>query len=159
MSRVANSPVELPQGVEVKVVSRKLPRAEGVCHRISRAIDGARVTPHASEITDMSEITRATQLVISAGAAGVELLSSEARQTASSVQVLIDLNAVPPAGIGGIEMIDKQTERDGKICYGALGVGGLKMKIHKAAINRLYQSNDQVLDADEIYDLGKRIDA
>ncbi len=146
------------EGVEVRVVSRRLPRAEGVCHRISRAVAGARVTPHAAEGTEVAELTQVAQLVISAGAAGVELLSNKARQAASSAAVVIDLNAVPPAGIGGIETTDHGTKRDGQICYGAVGVGGLKMKIHKAAIHRLFQANDLVLDADEIYDLGKRID-
>jgi hypothetical protein len=28
------------------------------------------------------------------------------------------------------------------------------MKIHKAAVARLFESNDQVLDAEEIYQLG-----
>ena len=147
------------EGVEVRVVSRKLPRAEGVCHRISQAIPGARLTPHASEITEIADLTRAAQLVISAGAAGIELLPDADRKAAATLQVVIDLNAVPPAGIGGVEMADKATQRDGQICYGALGVGGLKMKIHKTAINRLFQANDHVLDADEIYELGKRIDA
>jgi len=147
------------EGVEVRVVSRRLPRAEGVCHRVLQSLGSAHVTPHASEGTDIAELAQGAQLVIAAGAAGVELVSNESRQASSTVQVAIDLNAVPPAGIGGIEATDKATERNGQICYGALGVGGLKMKIHKAAINRLYQANDQVLDADEIYELGKRIDA
>ena len=146
------------EGVEVRVVSRRLPRAEGVCHRILQGKADARVTPHSSENTEIGELVRGAQLVIASGAAGVELLSNDARQAASSLEVAIDLNAVPPAGIGGIEATDKAKERDGQICYGALGVGGLKMKIHKAAINRLYQANDLVLDADEIYDLGKKID-
>ena len=45
----------------------------------------------------------------------------------------IDLNAVPPLGIDGVEMGDKGQQRDGVICYGAIGVGDTKMKIHKAA--------------------------
>jgi methylenetetrahydrofolate/methylenetetrahydromethanopterin dehydrogenase (NADP+) len=48
---------------------------------------------------------------------------------------------------------DKGTERDGVVCYGAVGVGDTKMKIHKAAIARLFERNDQVLDAEEIYAL------
>jgi hypothetical protein len=36
-------------------------------------------------------------------------------------------------------------------CYGAVGIGGTKMKIHKAALNQLFTANDQVLDAEEIY--------
>jgi len=105
----------------------------------------------------VARLINGVQLVIAAGAAGIELLSAKERPKASSLQVVIDLNAVPPAGIGGIQPQDKAVERDGQICYGALGVGGLKMKIHKAAIARLFQSNDVVLDADEIYALGKEV--
>ena len=49
-------------------------------------------------------------------------------------------------------------ERDGVLCYGALGVGGAKMKIHKAAVARLFTANNLVLDADEIYALGKELE-
>ncbi len=145
------------EGVEVRVASRRISRAEGVCHRVSKAVSGARVTPHSTEGSDVASLVDGVQLVIAAGAAGIELLSAKARQNASSLQVAIDLNAVPPAGLGGIEPHDNAVERDGQICYGALGVGGLKMKIHKAAIARLFQTNDAVLDAEEIYALGKEV--
>ena len=145
------------EGVEVRVASRKLSRAEGVCHRVSQAVSGARVTPHSTDGTDASGLLQGVQLVVAAGAAGIELLSENQRKSAAALQVAIDLNAVPPAGIGGIKPTDKAEERDGQLCYGALGVGGLKMKIHKGAIARLFQSNDAVLDADEIYALGKEV--
>ena len=123
---------------------RRLPRAEGVCHRVSQAVAGARLTAHSSETSDVGSLLQGAQLVISAGAAGVELLSGAARQAAPTIGVAIDLNAVPPAGIGGIEATDKAVKRDGQICYGALGVGGLKMRIHKRAVARLFQANDLV---------------
>jgi len=146
------------ENVEIRVASRRLPRAEGVCHRISQAVSGARLTPHSTESTDVASLIQGAQLVIAAGAAGVQLLDANARKAASSVQVAIDLNAVPPTGIEGIEPTDKAAKRDGQICYGALGIGGLKMKIHKTAIARLFEANDLVLDADEIYALAKRIE-
>jgi hypothetical protein len=71
--------------------------------------------------------------------------------------VAIDLNAVPPLGIEGVELTDKAVVRDGVHCYGAIGVGGTKMKIHKAAIAKLFERNDQVLDAEEVYALTKDI--
>ena len=43
------------------------------------------------------------------------------------------------------------------ICYGAIGVGGTKMKIHKAAVRQLFEAHDQVLDAEEIYRIGQRL--
>ena len=81
-------------------------------------------------------------MVVAAGAPGVELLPEDVRRQAKSLKLAIDLNAVPPAGIGGIQPQDKAVERDGQICYGAIGVGGTKMKLHKAAIRRLFESND-----------------
>ena len=60
--------------------------------------------------------------------------------SARSLKLAIDLNAVPPTGIAGIQPQDKAVERDGQICYGAIGVGGTKMKLHKAAIRRLFES-------------------
>ncbi len=145
------------EGVEVRIVSRKLSRAEGVCHRIAKAVPGARVTPHGAEGPDVGSLANGAQLLVSAGAAGIELISTKARQSATTLQVAIDLNAVPPSGIGGIEATDKATDREGHICYGALGVGGLKMKIHRAAIARLFQANDAILDADAIYAIGKDV--
>jgi len=145
--------------VEVRVASRSMKRAEGVCHRVSSTIAGARLTPHSTESTEMATLLEGSQLVIAAGSAGVELLGEPARRAAASVKVAIDLNAVPPVGIGGVLQQDKAANHDGQICYGALGVGGMKMKIHKRAIARLFDRNDLVLDAEEIYALGKGLAA
>ena len=73
------------------------------------------------------------------------------------MKLAIDLNAVPPVGIAGIDPPDKAKPLDGILAYGALGVGGLKMKIHKAAIRRLFESNDAILDAEEVFALGGRL--
>ncbi len=75
----------------------------------------------------------------------------------AGLRVAIDLNAVPPAGLGGIGVTDKAVERHGALCYGAIGVGGTKMKIHKACLERLFESNDQVLDTERIYEIGKTL--
>ena len=38
-----------------------------------------------------------------------------------------------------------------------MGVGDTKMKIHKAAVARLFESNDQVLDAEQVYAIGEKL--
>src|SRR5512147_2250782 len=75
------------------------------------------------------------------------------------LRVAADLNAVPPQGVEGIEVQDNGVERDGVVVFGALGVGGLKMKIHKACIARLFESNDAVLDAETIADVARDLAA
>ena len=99
------------------------------------------------------------KIVIAAGAPGVELASAAARAASESLAVAIDLGAVPPVGLAGIEVTDNGTLRDGMRCYGAIGVGGTKMKIHKAAIRQLFEARDQVLDAEEIYRIGQQLSA
>jgi len=42
-----------------------------------------------------------------------------------------------------VAVTDKAVQHDGVICYGAIGVGGTKMKAHKAALAKLFESNDQ----------------
>jgi len=56
-----------------------------------------------------------------------------------------------------IEATDAATRRDGVMCYGAIGVGGSKMKIHRRAVRRLFTANDQVLYAEAIYALGRQV--
>lgn len=146
------------EGANVRVASRTLARSEATCAAVRERVAEAKlsaVETSTPEATDKA-IAGAT-LVIAAGAPGVELLSEACRQRATSLQVAIDLSAVPPLGIAGIEVTDKAKERNGVLCYGAIGVGGTKMKIHKAAIQKLFTSNDQLLDAEEIFAIGKSL--
>ncbi len=145
-------------GAEVRLASRLLPRAEQACASISEQVPGAKITPVAtSETAELQSACAGAQLIIAAGAAGVQFLSAEEREALETLKVAIDLNAVPPVGLEGIDMMDKATEKAGVVCYGAIGVGGLKMKIHKSAVARLFESNDQVLDTAAIYQIGKAL--
>jgi hypothetical protein len=146
------------EGARVRVASRTLARAEATCREVRDRFPGAQLSP--IETTTPATVSKALDgaaLVIAAGAPGVELLSADGRRNCPSLKVAIDLSAVPPLGIADIEMTDKAKDREGAICYGALGVGGTKMKIHKAAIRQLFESNQQVLDAEEIYAIGKQL--
>jgi hypothetical protein len=139
----------------IRVVSRQVARAQQVVNDVLKLEPNARLeTCATSEVESVGVLLDGQDFVIAAGAPGVELLSDDALRAAKSLKLAIDLNAVPPAGIGGIQPTDKAVEKDGLICYGAIGVGGMKMKLHKAAVRRLFESNDAVLDAEEIFALG-----
>jgi len=147
-------------GAEIRAGSRQGSRAEEVCRAIRLTMPEANVAPAAtSSGKELSQALEGCVLVIAAGAPGVVLLPRSARQGNRALRLLIDLNAVPPAGIEGIEVGDKGQERDGIISYGAIGVGGIKMKIHKAAIACLFQRNNQIFDAEEIYALTANLKA
>jgi hypothetical protein len=146
------------KGAQVCVASRRLQRAQQVCENLRAIVSNPNLQPCATD--DDKSVQAAVDgavLIVAAGAPGVELLSEAIRRRCHDLKVAIDLNAVPPVGLGGIQPQDKAVERDGQICYGAVGVGGTKMKLHKAALRRLFEANDLVLDAEEIYELGKTI--
>jgi len=146
------------QGAKVRVASRSLDKAKAVCAAIQQLVAGAELIPvNTKSAPDTAAALAGAQVVIAAGAAGVELMSGDVRVGSPTLQVAIDLNAVPPAGIAGIDVMDKAKERDGLVCYGAVGIGGTKMKIHRAAIQRLFTANNLVLDAEDVFEIGQEL--
>lgn len=140
------------EGAEVRVGSRQESRAAAVCREIAAKAPDARLQPVAtSTAQELAAALQGRILVIAAGAAGVVVLPKAARLACPTLRVVIDLNAVPPLGVEGVEVTDKAALRDGNACYGAIGVGDTKMKAHKAAVAKLFDSNDQVMDAEEVY--------
>jgi hypothetical protein len=96
-----------------------------------------------------------TNIIFAAGAIGVQLLPLSAWKDNPNIELLADVNAQPPLGIEGLEATDKGKERHGKLCFGALGIGGLKLKLHRGCIGKLFESAEAVFDAEEIYALAK----
>jgi len=143
----------------VTVASRSLERSRECIDRlVASGIPADRLSPIAS--TDAAALSTAlagSQLVFGCGAAGARLISAEQLTSARELRVAIDLNAVPPMGIEGIDLMDKGVQRGERFDYGALGVGGLKMKIHKACIAALFESNHRFLDCQEMLAIGQEI--
>ena len=145
-------------GATVRIGSRTLERAEQACAAVREKVPGAKVS--ACETGSCESIKNACDdidLLLATGAAGIELIKAEQWQSIDTLKVAIDLNAVPPVGIEGVEVFDKAVERAGVYCYGAIGVGGTKMKIHKAAVAKLFESNSLVLDTANIFEIGQNL--
>src|SRR2546430_8723470 len=76
------------------------------------------------------------------------LVPKQAWASRPGLKVIADVNAVPPLGIEGVDVMDDGVTKEGVVCFGALAIGNLKMKVHKACIARLFERNDLVLDAE-----------
>jgi hypothetical protein len=145
------------EGADVTITSRSKARAENAARAIETRF-GVKVTPveGADEAARAKDVAGA-QIVFAAGAIGIELLKTSDCENNPTIEAVADVNAQPPLGLEGIEATDKGKERDGKVCFGALGIGGLKLKLHRACIGHLFESSDQVLDAEHIYALAKEM--
>jgi hypothetical protein len=132
-------------------------RAESACELIKDRFD-LEVTPQ--QVTDDETAQAALEgavVLMTAGAEGVLLVEEDIWKANLTIEVMADVNAVPPTGIEGIKPHWNGKEKEGKIIFGALGIGGLKMKVHRGCVARLFESNELVLDAEEIYAIAKEL--
>ena len=147
------------QGAKVRIGSRSLSRATSLASHIQDPGSRGPLTPMTTDgPRDLEQFVKGCDALIATGAAGVQLLKQEQWQGLNALKVAIDLNAVPPEGIESIEVTSAGQDVSGKLVYGAIGVGNLKMKIHKCAIATLFESNDHILDLEAIYDIGKKLE-
>jgi hypothetical protein len=143
------------EGADVTITSRTKERAEEAAKIIEKRF-GIKVAGAAgSNDEERAEAAKDATIIYAAGAIGVQLLPKAAWLDNPNVELVADVNAQPPLGIEGIEATDKGKDYGGKFAFGALGIGGLKLKLHRACIKQLFESSDGVFDAEEIYRLAK----
>jgi hypothetical protein len=145
------------EGADVTITSRSQARADNAATAIESRF-GVKVTPvQAADDAARAKAVKDADIVFAAGAIGCQLLKAADWQNNPNIKMLADVNAQPPLGIEGVEATDKAKERSGKIVFGALGIGGLKLKLHRGCIGKLFESSEGVLDAEEIYALAKEM--
>jgi hypothetical protein len=145
-------------GADVIITSRKAEAGERARDLLIKRFGGTVRTVTMSNAGEAVRACQDVELVLSAGPTGVMLVPKEAWANRPALKVIADVNAVPPAGVEGIEPMDDGVAKEGgAICFGALAIGNLKMKVHKACIARLFERNDLVLDAETIADVAREL--
>jgi hypothetical protein len=145
------------EGADVTITSRKLANAEQACKDVKASFNVDATAVEAADNNARGKAIEDAQVVFATGAAGIELLEPHHWQNNANLELIADANATPPLGIGGTEMFDRGEERNGKIIWGAIGFGTLKLAVHRASIEKMFESNDQVFDAEEIFSLAKEM--
>jgi hypothetical protein len=144
-------------GAEVIITSRYAEEGSRIAEEIRRRFGGSVREATMPDGSHATQVLEGAELLINTGPAGVQLVPAAAWRNHPTLRVIVDLNAVPPLGVEGIDVADAGTKREGVVTFGALGVGNLKMKIHKACIARLFERNDLVLDAETIADVAREL--
>ena len=91
-------------------------------------------------------------------AEGIQLLELMRSREPDNVDVLYNLG-IALSDAGRLDEAERHLRRAVELAPNfvnglvALGVGATKMKLHRAAIARLFECNDQVLDAEEVFGL------
>jgi methylenetetrahydrofolate/methylenetetrahydromethanopterin dehydrogenase (NADP+) len=146
-------------GAQVTITSRKPEQGDK-----ARQFIGARFNVQVEAVTMndpsvLPGILDGADVLLNSGPAGVLMAPLKAWTAVKTIKVVVDLNAVPPLGIEGVEVNDAGEKRQGVVAYGAFGVGNFKTKLHKACVSRLFTRNDLVLDAEAIADVARELSA
>jgi hypothetical protein len=98
-------------------------------------------------------------VAVAAGSLGANLLQEKDWQGHPTLRFLADLNPIPPLGIEGMKATDFGKVRHDKTVFGALGLGGLKMKIHKKCVAQLFEARDRIFDQLTVYGVARSVSA
>ena len=144
-------------GADVTITSRKPEQGEKARQFISARFN---VQVEATTMNDpamLPKLCDGVEVLLNSGPAGVQMVPQSVWTAAKSLKIAVDLNAVPPLGIEGVEVNDAGATRNDVVVFGAFGVGNFKTKLHKACVARLFTRNDLVLDAETIADVAREL--
>ena len=143
---------------EVVITSRDITRSKATVQQMKEAY-GIDVTPGEGRNDEsVAALMKDAHVAIAAGPAGVCVIPETAWSNSDNLEVIVDVNAVPPQGVECLEVMDNGTEKSGIRFYCAIAIGNFKMKVHRGAIESLFESNDQFLDETTIYDIACKVD-
>ncbi|MCJ2014116.1 NAD(P)-dependent methylenetetrahydromethanopterin dehydrogenase [Methylobacterium sp. J-076] len=117
------------------------------------AVDGT--TP-----ADRREAIRDADVILSAGPAGIPILTADDLSCAPKLLVASDVNAVPPAGIAGIDVnaVDVALPGGRGFGIGALAVGNVKYQTQRRLFQRMLAADTPLcLDFRDAYPLAVEI--
>ncbi len=133
-------------GAEVVIMGRQKDKADRVAALCSHSF-GADLSGIKGDANEHKGAQIATADVIFATAkAGVQVLSGEDIAAAKQLKVVADVNAVPPAGIEGVDVKDDGAPLPGSVsgavAIGALTVGNIKYHAQHHLLKRMKESDE-----------------
>jgi saccharopine dehydrogenase-like NADP-dependent oxidoreductase len=144
-------------GAEVTITSRKPEQGEKARQFISARFNVQVDAFTLNDPSNLPAVLEGAEVLLNSGPAGVQMVPESVWKAAKSLKIAVDLNAVPPLGLEGVDVNDAGEKRNGVLVFGAFGVGNFKTKLHKACVARLFTRNNMVLDAEAIADIAREL--
>ena len=135
-------------GANVRIIGRQLEKAQRIADLCSNEFGEGKISITAGTDADKAEYIKTADVVFSTGAAGIELLTAEHIASATQLKVATDINAVPPAGIAGLDAFDNGSVIKGSTCgtvgLGALAIGNIKYQTQSRLLKEMIESEEPV---------------
>ena len=140
---------------DVTITSRAMAKGQAVADKINAEVGAQRVK--VVEVTtpeQTAEAVKDAEIVLSAGAGGIQLLSQA--QISAACKIVADINAIKPLGVEGLGSNDDGKEiKPGVFGIGALAIGKLKIKTETEMIKRATAEPQGLFDYSIAYTIAK----
>ena len=141
----------------VTITCRALAKGQAVADKINKEVGAERVK--VVEVTKPEQTAAAikdAEIILSAGAGGIQLLSAADLNKSSKCKIVADINAIKPLGVEGLGSNDDGKElKPGVYGIGALAIGKLKIKTETEMIKRATDEPQGLFDYAIAYDIAK----
>ena len=151
-------------GCDVMIASLNPKRADGKEHaegiaKLLAKDHGVQVQGiFAPTAADKIDILQKADVVMCAGIRGVRIVDKEMLNQVKNITVMVDINAVPPFGVEGIELKDDMREMaPGIFAIGALAVGELKHKLEKEILREARSGGKDVYNYNIALPLARKL--
>jgi hypothetical protein len=144
-------------GARVVITSRKPEQGDKARRAISERFGVEVENVTVGDPSQIGAVLEGANILLNSGPAGVLMVPKAAWWGRPGLQVAVDLNAVSPLGVEGVDLGDAGEAREGVSCFGAFGVGNFKTKLHKRCVAKLFERNDHVLDAETILEAAREL--
>ena len=147
-------------GAEVIVMGRKKEKCEELSKFcIENYLDSSAKISGASNDEFDSKINE-IDVVLGSGAAGIQLVSESQLKLASSLKVVADVNAVPPSGVAGLDVMQDckvlSGSSSGAVGIGALVIGQVKYQTQSKLLKKMASVDKSVfLDFHDALELAR----
>ena len=133
-------------GAEVSILGRKKDKSQRVAAMCTEY--GADLTGIKGEANDMIDgIVQMADVVLACAAAGIQVINEEHIKSADNLKVAADVNAVPPSGIYGLDLMGAcEPIKDSKNAFGigALAIGNVKYQTQHRMLQEMHDRDEPI---------------
>ena len=144
----ASSIIAALEGADVQLVAHRGVDRVIKSAAVSKERFGVNLEPVAGETAEQkADIIANAEVIFAAAAAGVQVVSAEHKALAKKLILIADVNAVPPAGVEGLELFMDGAPLPGcsALGIGALAIGDIKYKCESGLFKQMIASDKPLM--------------
>ncbi len=130
-------------GARVLLLSRKMEKAQAAVDRCLSLV-GEETSIEAGDNDTKAHELKVADVVFAVAAAGIQVMDEEEVGAAANLKIVSDVNAVPPAGIAGVEAhhdgVANEYSRSGAVSVGALAIGNIKYQSQHRLLKQMREA-------------------